>query len=340
MDLSLRFAENTSEVRMVRSLVLALTLALLTAGAVAAQEVIDFDDLPAGTIVIEAFSNRGSGPVLVNGINPNLVGNAAVVFDSAAPTGGDDDLGTPNVDFGGPGIGAGGELGAEFPNDTESVHLLILAEDLEDLDADGLIDDPDDADVDGSSLNFDFSALGSVRATAITIIDVEADEDPATVELFDEAGNSLGIVELPQVGNNGKAHVDLGDVRGVASMTVILNGSGAIDEVEFDPECDLELALVEDTVAPGGDLVVDISLVHRGEPTRTPFSMWIENELGDVILEKMTDRRRMETNEVVNHQVAVPIDPTLEAGTYTFVLGTRKMKQGIAWAEKTFTVTE
>jgi len=317
---------------------LALTLALT--GTVSAQETINFDDIPAGSVLVEVFGSLGSGPVLVNGMNPELSGNAAVVFDSTTPTGGDDDLGTPNVDFGGAGIGDGGALGAEFENNTESLHLLILAEDLEDADGDGLIDDPDDADVEGATLDFDFSAIGSIEATAITIIDVEAEELAATVELFDENGMSLSVVELPQVGNNGKARIELGDTSGVASMTVTLNGSGAIDNLEFDPECDLGFTLSQDTVAPGEELVIDLSLIHRDETTRTPFSMWLENDLGEVLGQQSTKPIEMSFGDTITHQGVFPIHSDMAPGTYTVVVGTRDMRQGIAWAEKTFTVTE
>ena len=36
-----------------------------------------------------------------------MVPAPAMIFDSSNPTGDDDDLGTPNEDFGGPGVGKG-----------------------------------------------------------------------------------------------------------------------------------------------------------------------------------------------------------------------------------------
>ncbi len=206
----------------------------------ARAETIDFEGLPAGTIVSTVSGDGGSGPITVQGKNPRFSAgtNAAVIFDSANPTGGDTDLGTPNQDFGGPGVGAGGETGSPFQNDTALGNVLIVAEDLVDGNGDGLVDDPDDVDNVGSMITLDFSALGSVTIFEITIIDVEAVEPAATVELFDGGGGSLGMFTLPQVGNNGVDTVSLGATSDVVTMVVTLNGSAAIDNIVFQgPVC-------------------------------------------------------------------------------------------------------
>lgn len=59
------------------------------------------------------------------------------MFDSAHPTGGDFDLGTPNQDFGGPGIGVGGEAGSPFQNDLAKGNILVVGENLFDSNGDG-----------------------------------------------------------------------------------------------------------------------------------------------------------------------------------------------------------
>ena len=121
------------------------------------KELIDFEGLATGTVLSEVFTNNGAGPVLVSGVNPALgLSNAAVIFDSANPTGEDPDLGTPNEDFGGPGIGAAGEAGSPFANVRPLGNLLIVAEDLVDANGDFIIDDPDDADLPGAGLFFGF----------------------------------------------------------------------------------------------------------------------------------------------------------------------------------------
>lgn len=196
-----------------------------------AQETIDFEGIPAGTIVSTVHGDGGS-TVGVFGYNPNFGSpNAAMIFDSSNPTGGDDDLGTPNNDFGGPGFGIGGQSGSLFVNNVALGNLLIISEDLNS-------GDPDDADVVGAAFHFDFSGVGSGSATvsSITIIDVEADEPSAKVELFDGVGGLLATFTLPQTGDNGVAKIGLGPTSGVVEMIVTVNGSGAIDNIVFTRE--------------------------------------------------------------------------------------------------------
>ena len=98
--------------------------ALLLSGC--AVEVIDFEDLVEGEIVSEVYGHRGTGPIFVEGTNPSFAPgtNAAVIFDSSCAPGGvpadcsgnDTDLGTPNQNFGGPGVGSGGSEGSSFEN--------------------------------------------------------------------------------------------------------------------------------------------------------------------------------------------------------------------------------
>ncbi len=215
-------------------------------------ETIDFEVVPTATIVDVVFGDGGTGPIAVSGFNPQLAlpGNAAVIFDSANPPVTpvetiDDDLGTPNEDFGGPGRGAGGEAGSPFQNDTPLGHLLIINEAAEFVDRDSsgtidMADSPviltDDADLIGASLSLDFTAVAPVTVSSIDIIDVELNEPMATVALFGSGGGLRAMFPLPQPGDNGVAHFEFGPIGNVWSMVVSLNGSGAIDNVVFDGE--------------------------------------------------------------------------------------------------------
>ena len=205
-------------------------------------DIIDFEGIVPGTVLSAVFGVGGSGPVLVSGLNPSFGPgvNAAVVFDSSDPSGDDFDLGTPNetCPAPGPGIGIGGEVGSPNENCTPQGNLLIIAEDLVDTSpADGIIDDPDDADLVGGGLKFDFSALGSVSLCGLTLIDVEANEPGAEVIL---TLNDLSTVPLPlpQTGDNGVIDVILpcGLITGVVAVEIVLNGSGAIDNLAFMEE--------------------------------------------------------------------------------------------------------
>lgn len=192
-------------------------------------DVIDFESLNTGDIAAEVYSANGAGPVSVWGTNPNHPdSNAAMIFDSSNPTGNDWDLGTPNEDFGGPGIGTRGESDSPYANDVSLGKVLIITEDFDS-------NDPDDADLNGSSFSFDFSALGSVSVYSMYIMDVETSENAATVSFYDHSGSQIGNeFVLPRTGNNGLHLYEFGSgVDSVVTMTVNINGSGVIDNLAF-----------------------------------------------------------------------------------------------------------
>lgn len=246
----------------------------LAFGATAqAEEVygkIDFEGHPAGTIletVAAMTTGDMAGPIAVSGLNPLVPSwNAALIFDSANPTGGDFDLGTPNETFGGPGVGVGGEVGSPTQNDVAQGNLLVIAENFYDNDGDGLIDDPDDEDQIGMVISLDFSGITvpfvpeNVRVEAVTILDVEEEqgEEPATAVLFGAGDVVLAEVLLEATGDNGRRTVPIG-VDGVVRMEFRLNGSGAIDDVEIvleredEDECsDCEGGITELTLEYNG----------------------------------------------------------------------------------------
>ena len=227
-------------------LLVSLLVLLLTACPVFAEEVIDFEALPPGTIVTQVNAASGLGPIYVEGTNPDFAAgtDAALIFDSANPTGGDDDLGTKNETFGGPGIGPGGESGAPFQNDVELYHVLIVAENLVDSEPDGLVDDPDDAATIGSQLVFDFDEIGPVIIKGITLLDVEGQviilndqpvELPALISFYDASLTQIGsTVALSRTGSNGLApEVFDPPIENVFFVVVELKGSGAIDNLLF-----------------------------------------------------------------------------------------------------------
>ena len=142
------------------------------------------------------------------------------------------DLGTPNEAFGGPGVGSGGATS----NDTALGKVLIIAEDVDDVNRDRLVDDPDDASK-GGTLHLDFSVIGTVIMHAITFVDLD-DPDPAQkVELFQGGvtGTLLATVPLPVAGNNSVSVVPL-NISGVDTVVITLTDSAAIDNITFTPE--------------------------------------------------------------------------------------------------------
>jgi len=133
-----------------------LSAALLAPGLAQAQQapaacpmVLDFDfnalgqQIQAGEHVGDAYAAWGIDIVVWNTMAMTSQGYPAA-FNSSQPTGGDWDLGTPNQDFGGPGIGGGGGFGQPGANMASLGNLLIAAENTIDANNDGLLDSPDD----------------------------------------------------------------------------------------------------------------------------------------------------------------------------------------------------
>ena len=206
-------------------------------------EVIDFEGLVGGEVISSVHAVSGLGPVQVFGMNTNFADgtNAALTFDSACIggcTGEDTDLGTPNQDFGGPGIGEGGEDGSPFQNTLPQGKVAIIAENLVDEDGNDLVDDPDDQGAGLVSLAFDFSAIGPVTVHEITVIDVETTEMMPLVELFDGGGNLIALESLPATGNNGVATRAFESTAGVLTLMITARGSVGIDDIVFETiEC-------------------------------------------------------------------------------------------------------
>ncbi|MEM6468605.1 MAG: SdrD B-like domain-containing protein [Planctomycetota bacterium] len=174
---------------------------------------VDFDGPAAGTIVstqfpgvvISAQSNR----------DPNA-GNRAMIFDSAAPSGGDLDLGTPNTVFGGPGVGSGGAT-----NENALGNILIISED-------GDTSDPDD-DAQGGTFTFSFEE--PVTIDFLELLDIDNDESGGSVvTLTTELGTQT--IAIPTAGNNSFQRLDI-NVNNVTEMTVDFVSSGAITNLKY-----------------------------------------------------------------------------------------------------------
>ncbi len=209
-------------------------LILLCATRPGRAERIDLEtNLRHGELVSELRGDQGSGPIRVRGTNRRFgdAVNAAVIFDSANPTADDEDLGTPNSAFGGPGQGAGGRPGSMFENRIRRDNVLIVGENLN-RGPDGLVSSPDDEGTyRRSRLSFDFSALGTVTISEIAVVDPE---EGGRVEFLDSDGGRIAAEAIPETGNNGVFTKRFPTpISGVAVMHVELFGSGAVDIVEF-----------------------------------------------------------------------------------------------------------
>ncbi|WP_157807675.1 hypothetical protein [Hymenobacter chitinivorans] len=180
----------------------------------------------ASGLLSQVNSDGGVGPILLTSLNTRSPEQpvAAMVFNSAAPHFEDYDLGTPNVAYGGPGIGAGGTVS----NNTALGNILVI-QNFVDW---GLT--PNDDDVTGY-VNFDFSKVGPITATSLTIIDREGAEfEGGEVKLFDvKGGTELYYTTFPETGSNGVGLVNLNNTPGVGYIEVTIYGSIGLDNLAF-----------------------------------------------------------------------------------------------------------
>lgn len=196
---------------------------------------ITFDEgYAAGDIISTVTPGGCTGEIAVYAENPNFPGqNAAMIFDSNNPTGGDIDLGTPNQQYGGPGVSDSSSDGNEASNDTAQNNLLIITEDFD-------TSDPDDSFVEGSYYALDFSGYGNgyVTMDSFLMIDLDGESkgEGTFVRLYDGEDNLLLEKEILPMNDNGKQLVDLEGTAGVVKMILNLNNSGAIDDLKFHCE--------------------------------------------------------------------------------------------------------
>jgi len=148
----------------------------------------DFEGFAAGDIV----SNQISGTAVTGAANSNPGTNAAMIFDSENPTGGDYDLSTANDGF-----------------------VIILSED-------GDSSDPDD-DAQGGVLTFTFDTPQFVDQ--ITFLDIEGNN--SKVRLLTAGGALIDEINIPSIGDGNQGVVDI-NTDDVAVMEVHFHTSGAI----------------------------------------------------------------------------------------------------------------
>ena len=155
-----------------------------------------------------------------------------MVFESHAPSGGDIDLGTPNEDFSGPGIGAGGEQGTPGENNTALGNIMIIS-------TDGNSSNPNDRAAVGW-IRLDFTQ--GLRVDQVYVLDIE--ENTGTVKAYDENDIEIKSVNMAGYGDNSFQAMDI-SATAVYRLDVNLSGSGGVPAVVF---CD------EDPLYDFGDL--------------------------------------------------------------------------------------
>lgn len=176
--------------------------------------------------------NTPSGTVSVMGKKRNqdgtfASGNHAALFDTQDPTGDDTDLYTTNWG-----------------------QALIINQDMSGA--------PNDNQY-GGELILNFSDIGPVTMQSVNVLDIDVYSTMSWIYLYDRDGKELHRVQLKNLGNNSRQWVDFGDIKGVMSMRVVLEGrdamgnitgSGAIDDIRFCVEsktaCEENMETVEE----------------------------------------------------------------------------------------------
>jgi hypothetical protein len=203
---------------------------LTTSVSTKAQQVsavIDFENIAPGTIVSQLSSGFGisgdpiDGFVFVRALNPDLGDvNAAMIFDARCPPGNSSACSGNDSDLFKPAFG----------------NTLIISEDLDTT-------DPDDADVAGSRIQFEYSNLGDGSGAfveSLEVHDIEEDQgelEDAKITFFEGGlgGTPVGTVDIPHTGNGVSALVPVG-VANVDAMEIDLAGSGMINNIRFTAE--------------------------------------------------------------------------------------------------------
>jgi len=133
------------------------------------------------------------------------------LFDTGDPTSHDFDLGTPNEQYGGPGIGAGGDNNTEFQG-----NALIVSYDC------GVPNEKE------GKLIFTFAC--SVTIKTVDLLDMKCGE--SEVELYDKHGNQIAYLDIPAYGVNSFNTFDV-NVSGVYTMIVDLDCGGGVTGFKY-----------------------------------------------------------------------------------------------------------
>jgi len=178
--------------------------------------VLDFEGFPAGTIIDDEYEGITISATTNSGGSPNV----AVVFDTENPTGGDNDLAAPFR----------ASSGSDFVESFFPGNVLILQEN--DNCGSLLCDVPDD-DANGGTFFIQWDAPRILNS--IDFFDIEANEAGAPITITLATTNGiLPSFTVPETGgDNTWGRLDFGGIADVIGLTVNLNGSGAIDNINF-----------------------------------------------------------------------------------------------------------
>ena len=178
------------------------------------------NELFAGDVIIEQFALWG-----VHITTHDPINHPAMIFDSANPTGGDNDLAT-----------------------TDQENILIISEDADSS-------DPDDLAA-GGTLIFDFD--NPVMLDDIGLLDIDSNET-TVIRLFDADGELIAQHDVNGAGDSTAQTVDLSATQ-VSRLEVEFEASGAITFVEFGRDGHSPVSVENpDSVEAGEPFTLDLN---------------------------------------------------------------------------------
>ena len=209
--------------------------------------------LETGDLVDEHFKNYGLS------ISTSDTGHPAVVIDSDIPSAINSDLGTPHIDFGGPGIGRGGrDDNADQLNAAKNLmplgNVLVISSDAPPFpdanDGEMIINWESPVHVDALLLSGSGTAVG-------------------TVVFIDDSGNEVAQQAINEPASNSQKRVDLNKAD-ISRMVVRLESNVREVEVEYTAASTAQANLVspsKQTLKQG-----HVHVVPRGTKRVTPRS--------------------------------------------------------------------
>lgn len=183
-----------------------------------------FDEFSTGNVLTNQIAGLTITAERRKSLFPNhWVPGHAMIFNTANPTGGDVDLGSPHERFGGPGLGNGGQHGP-FANKYAQGNVLMVSED-------GDPADPDD-NMKGGRLTINFDSpvfLGKLglldNDEGVEILVYDSDNKYSNITNFYGSDNSFVNIVLAK--------------PGVTKLVVTFFRSGALTDLEFTQPTDL-----------------------------------------------------------------------------------------------------
>ncbi len=167
-----------------------------------------------------------------------------------------------------------------------------------------------------------------------------------TADLFRREGSTWALVSrlLP---SDGRDLDQFGITTAVDGDTAVVGArlddfwgpdSGSVYVFELE-ECVLKLEVDPEAVRAGDELRVGILLEHnRPETVIVPFRIWIEDAEGGLVASRTTEPQTFHHGDTVRRELTLRIPEGTPAGEYRVLVGATRMQQGLAGAERSFTV--